>query len=64
MKYHMVERGSNNALEYLTTEPGGERFWTKDRWSAMAFTMKRTAKQEAKDYAKHFEVRVLTVTEL
>ena len=64
-KYHVIERGPSNALEYLTSEPGGERSWTKNRWAALAYNDKRTAKKEAKEYlgGDHM-VRVLTVTVL
>ena len=61
-KYHVIERGPSNALEYLTSEPGGERSWTKNRWAALAYNDKRTAKKEAKEYmGEDFIVRVLTV---
>ena len=61
-KYHVIERGSNNSFEYLTSEPGGKRSWTKNRWAAMAYNDKRTAKKEAKEYMGGDSViRVLTV---
>ena len=71
MKYHVIERGPSNAYEYLTSEPGGKRSWTKNRWAALAYNDKRTAKKEAKEYLRlslnsggDSVIRVLTVHEL